>query len=61
MDLKPIKSEKEYSGMLKWVDQQFNMPPVKESFEGERLKRALNLIKDFEDKNYPIPTDSSSK
>lgn len=55
MKLKPIKSKKDYSIFLGWVDELFDKKVSLNSPEGEALQIALLLIKDYEDKHYPIP------
>ncbi|WP_257670332.1 helix-turn-helix domain-containing protein [Parapedobacter tibetensis] len=55
MELKIIKSEKEYDAMLDWVDAQFDAGVNLESEAGERLQMALLLIKNYEDEHYRIP------
>jgi HTH-type transcriptional regulator/antitoxin HigA len=55
MDLQIIKNEKEYEGMLEWIDAQFDLNIAPESKEGESLQIALLLIKQYEDLNYVIP------
>jgi HTH-type transcriptional regulator / antitoxin HigA len=55
MKLKPVKTESEYRELMDWVDLKLGNPPDLETAEGEALQIALLLIKDYEDKNYPIP------
>jgi HTH-type transcriptional regulator / antitoxin HigA len=55
MKLKPIKNNKEYEAYLEWVDKQFDKKIKPNSPEGEVLQVALLIIKEYEDKNYPIP------
>jgi HTH-type transcriptional regulator / antitoxin HigA len=55
MKLKPIKTIKDYETYLEWIDQQFDKKVGPNSPEGKILKKALALIKDYEDKNYSIP------
>jgi HTH-type transcriptional regulator/antitoxin HigA len=55
MKLKPIKSNRDYEAYLDWVDDLFNKKVKSNSPEGETLQVALLLIKEYEDKNYPIP------
>lgn len=55
MELKPIKSEKEYEGFLAWVDEQFDQKLEPASPEGQKLQVALLLIKQYEDERYPVP------
>lgn len=54
MDLKIIKTEKQYQELLDWVDSQFDLLPAPESKEGQKLQIALLLIKQYEDENYEI-------
>ena len=56
MDLQIIKTEKEYSDLLEWVDEQFDLDIAPDSKEGQRLQIALLLIKQYEDLHYPIPS-----
>ena len=56
MKLKPIKTNKEYETYLEWVDKQFEKKVKRNTPDGENLQVVLLLIKEFEDKNYPIPT-----
>ena len=56
MKLKPIKTNKEYETYLEWVDKQFEKKVKRNSPQGESLQVVLLLIKEFEDKNYQIPT-----
>ncbi len=55
MKLKPIKTKKEYEAYLDWVDGLFDKKIKPDSPEGEQLQIALLLIKQYEDKYYPIP------
>jgi HTH-type transcriptional regulator / antitoxin HigA len=55
MKLKPIKNNKGYEAYLEWVDEQFDRKIKPNSSEGEVLQVALLIIKECEDKNYPIP------
>ena len=54
--IKPIKTEKEYDACLDWVDAMFNKKVKPDTPEGEKLQVVLLLIKDYEDKHYPIPS-----
>lgn len=56
MDLKIIKTEKEYQTLLEWVDIQFDLGIAPESKDGEHLQIALLLIKQYEDLHYRIPS-----
>ncbi|MEO5910116.1 MAG: transcriptional regulator [Pelobium sp.] len=55
MDLKIIKTDKEYEALLNWADEQFDLKVAKETGVGEKLQVALLLIKQYEDINHPIP------
>jgi len=55
MKLKPIKTKKDYAAFLDWVDVQFDKKVKLNSTEGDTLQVALLLIKEYEDKHYPIP------
>jgi HTH-type transcriptional regulator / antitoxin HigA len=55
MKLRPIKSKKDYEGYLEWVDGLFDKKVKANSPDGESLQVALLLIKDYEDKHYPVP------
>ena len=56
MKLKPIRTNQEYENYLDWVDKQFEKKVKRNSPDGENLQVVLLLIKEFEDKNYPVPT-----
>lgn len=56
MKLKPIRTNHEYENYLDWVDKQFEKKVKRNSPDGENLQVVLLLIKEFEDKNYPVPT-----
>jgi HTH-type transcriptional regulator/antitoxin HigA len=55
MELKIIKTKKQYEQYLDWVDVQFNKKVKSNTPQGEKLQVALLLIKQYEDANYPIP------
>jgi len=55
MKLKPIKTKTEYEEYLTWVDELFDKKVKPDSPEGEQLQIALLLIKQYEDKHYPVP------
>lgn len=55
MELKVIKSEKQYQEYLSWVDELFDTQVKPDTREGEILQVALLLIKQYEDANYPVP------
>jgi HTH-type transcriptional regulator/antitoxin HigA len=55
MKLKPIKTKKDYENYLGWVDTLFDKKVKPGSPDGEALQVALLLIRDYEDKHYPVP------
>ena len=55
MELKIIKTQKQYQAMLDWVDAKFDEKVKPNSTEGEKVQVALLLIKNYEDVKYPIP------
>ena len=55
MELKIIKSKKQYQEYLDWVDELFDKKIKPNTPEGEKLEVALLLIKQYEDINFPIP------
>ncbi len=55
MELKPIKNEAQYDQFLEWIDTQFDVAPVPDSPEGNKLQIALLLVKAYEDEHYHIP------
>lgn len=55
MELKIIKTKKQYEQFLDWVDLQFDKKVKADTPQGEKLQVALLLIKQYEDANYPIP------
>ena len=55
MNLKPIKSKKDYKASLDWVDSLFDKKVKPNTPEGEALHIALLFIKEQEDKHYPVP------
>ena len=55
MELKIIKTKKQYKQYLDWVDVQFEHKVKSTTPQGEKLQVALLLIKQYEDANYPIP------
>jgi HTH-type transcriptional regulator/antitoxin HigA len=55
MELKIIKSKKQYQDYLDWVDRQFDNKVKLNSPAGEKLQVALLLIKQYEDIHYPVP------
>ena len=55
MELKIIKTKKQYEQYLNWVDVQFDNKVKSNTPQGEKLQVVLLLIKQYEDANYPIP------
>jgi HTH-type transcriptional regulator/antitoxin HigA len=55
MELKIIKTKKQYEQSLDWVNVQFEHKVKSNTPQGEKLQVALLLIKQYEDANYPIP------
>lgn len=56
MELRPIKTNKQYEDYLEWVDMLFDKKVKPSSPEGQKLQVALLLIKQYEDEHFPIPT-----
>jgi HTH-type transcriptional regulator/antitoxin HigA len=54
MKLKPLKTRKEYEAFLDLVDELFDKKVMPDSPKGEALQIALLLIKQYEDKHYPV-------
>lgn len=55
MELKIIKTAKQYEEFLDWVDMLFDKKVKADTPQGNQLQIALLLIKKYEDDNYPIP------
>ncbi len=55
MELRIIKTKKQYEEYLDWVDRQFNNQVKPNNPQGEKLQVALLLIKQYEDVHYPVP------
>lgn len=55
MKLKPIKSKKDYEAYLAVVDELFEKKVKPNTPDGEFLHIALLLIKEYEDRHFPIP------
>ena len=51
-----IKTEAEYEHSLARVDIEFDKNLQPDSLEGKNLLNVIELIKDYEDIHYPIPT-----
>lgn len=58
MELKIIKTKKQYQQYLNWVNELFDKKVKPNTPEGEKLEAALLLIKQYEDINYPVPVKS---
>lgn len=52
MDIKPIKSEKDYNNALERLEQIFDATP--ESIEGDEAEILAMLIENYENTHYPI-------
>ena len=55
MELKIIKTNKQYQDYLEWIDEKFDINVKAASPEGEKVQVALLLIKQYEDTHYPVP------
>lgn len=55
MELRIIKTKKQYEDYLNWVDKQFDSHVKPNSPQGEKVQVALLLIKQYEDLHYPVP------
>ncbi len=55
MKLKVITSKREYEASLEWVDKMFDKKTKPTSPVGEKLQVMLILIKEYEDRHYPVP------
>ena len=53
MDIKPIKSEKDYKAALKEIERLFYAEPG--TAEGDRLEVLSTLVEAYEDTHYEIP------
>ena len=54
IEIKPIKSDKQYRQYLKWVDLQFEKGVKRNTQAGNQLEIVLLLVKKYEDDDYPI-------
>lgn len=61
MMVKPITKKDEHLEMLDWIENQMDRTVRKGTPEGDLLEDALILVKDFEDRHYPIPTPNPIK
>ena len=55
MELKIIKSKKDYQIFLDWVDEMFDKNVRPTSPDGEKVQVVLLLINQYEDAHFPIP------
>lgn len=55
MELKIIKSKKQYDEYLDWIDEAFDNKVKANSPHGEKVQVALLLVKQYEDANYAVP------
>ncbi len=55
MELKIIKTKKEYTEYLNWIDDQFDKKVKPNSAAGEKVALVLLLIKQYEDEHFSIP------
>ena len=55
MELKIIKTNKQYQEYLDWVDMMFDKKIKPGTPQGEKLQVVLLLIKQYENINYPVP------
>ena len=55
MEIKAIKTKKQYEQYLQWVDEQFEKKIKSNSVLGEKLQVILILLKNYEDEHYPVP------
>ena len=55
IELKPIKSLKQYEHYMEWVDTQFEKGVKRGTPTGNQLEIVLLLIKKYEDDHYPVP------
>ncbi|MBI5217605.1 MAG: transcriptional regulator [Bacteroidia bacterium] len=54
MKIAIIKNEKEYENVLKLVESFFDKKVKKGTPEGDQLELLLLVIKDYEDRHYPV-------
>ena len=55
MEIKIIKTIKQYEKTLLWIDEMFDKKVKPNTAEGEKLQIALLVVKKYEDANYTIP------
>jgi HTH-type transcriptional regulator/antitoxin HigA len=54
MEIRPIKTEKDYKAALREVSAFFDNEPVPGSVEGDRFEVLITLVEAYEAKHYPI-------
>ena len=59
IEIKPIKTKKQYKQYLDWVDEMSDKKIKPGAKEREMLRVVLILIKNYEDKYYPVPFPNS--
>jgi HTH-type transcriptional regulator / antitoxin HigA len=55
MELKIIKTKKQYNNYLDWIDEQFDKKIKPNTPFGEKVQLALLLVKQYEDEHFTIP------
>lgn len=55
MELRIIKTKRQYQDYIDWIDEQFDKKIKPNSPAGEKVQVALLLVKQYEDEHYPIP------
>ena len=55
MEIKIIKTKRQYEETLLWIDEMFDKKVKPNTTEGEKLQIALLVVKKYEDANYAIP------
>ncbi len=55
MELKPVKTKKQYKEYLNWVDEQFNKKVNPNTPAGDKLQVVLILVKNYEDEHFKVP------
>ena len=54
-DIRPIRTEADYEQVLAEIAALMNRDPGSDTPEGERLELLSLVVKDYEEKHYPIP------
>lgn len=54
MQIKPIKTERDYEAALRTVEPMFDNEPLADTPEGDFFEIMCVLINEYENKNYPI-------